>query len=204
MTDTETEDGFQAVLGAMPKIADAVNAFTSEEVQKRAFETLVAALGIAGSSAAVIKPVVTEQEQTGSGADTDAEVSSNGNRRPPARKRPAKKAYTVPKDLNFSPAGKTSLEEFVAEKKPSNNDERNLVACHYLSEVMGITDIDPAKVLAVYSAAEWTAPAIPDSALRGTASRTGWIDTTNQKAITVPWKGQNQISKMPAEKKAKA
>jgi len=46
-----TEDPFDRLLDAMPKIAQVVNEFRSEEVQRRAFEALLATLSLIGNSA---------------------------------------------------------------------------------------------------------------------------------------------------------
>jgi hypothetical protein len=70
---------------------------------------------------------------------------------------------------------------------------------------MGIADVEIGHILAVFQAAEWSAPAHPDSAVRGAASRTGWIDTANTRSIKVVWKGENYLTtKMPAEPKKKS
>lgn len=68
--------------------------------------------------------------------------------------------------------------------------------------MMGIKEVGIGEILAAYQAAEWTAPSHPDTALRAAASRTGWIDTGNTKAIKVVWKGDNYLkTKLPADKK---
>lgn len=207
-------DKFDRLLDALPKIAEAVNSFDSEEVQRNAFDALVGALGVSsgvasngggsgrksdppadvpsvgGGKGAPEEPASQDDESQGVGAPT---------RRPGRRGNGSRRTFTVHKDINFAPVGKQSLEEFVSEKAPRSQHEKNLAACYYLSEVLETPEITLGHVLAVYQAAGWNFPAHPDTALQNTASARSWLDTSNMKDIKVVWAGQNYVrSKMPS------
>jgi hypothetical protein len=193
------------------KISAAVNAFTSPEVQLFMAEALVRQYEPNRGSMPPLPqqqhgPVtITSMPYVSAPAALPAEEATEEVSVPvsrpvkrPARKATAKKNFTVPRDLNFAPEGKPSLADFVAEKRPRNIDEKNLLACYYLREMLGIEEISIGHVLAVYKAAGWNAPGQPDTQLRNTAARLSWIDTANMKDIKVVWGGEHHVeTKMP-------
>lgn len=207
------EDTFDRLLAALPQIADAVNAFESEGVQQSAFDALVRALRIEDA------PRVASASPVALATHHDAEVTESvvptaqdhgksetpaGNGRKRNGKRTGKRNFTVPRGLNFAPAGEVSLEDFVEEKAPRTMFEKNLVACYYLTEKMRIAAVDVGHVLAVYQAAGWTAPGDPNASLRNTAHQHGWLDTANTSDIKVVWKGTNFVeTKMPSKSDSK-
>lgn len=209
--DPNKQDPFERLLDNSSEITEFVNSFTSEKVQVRAFAALVGSLGLSEDAiqASPVQPlrVVREPDTDDQGRDSNDEeqptrTDASDSPRKKRSRSGTKKTYTVPRGLNFAPDGHLSLEQFAAEKQPRTNDEKSLVACYYLSNMMGIEDVAIGHILAVFQAAEWNAPAHPDSALRGCAHRTGWIDTANTKSIKVVWKGENYIvNKMPTEPK---
>ncbi len=209
----ENGDNFHRLLENRSEIAEFVNSFTSERVQRRAFEAVVCSLGLADQNAAEeASPVerlhIIQQPDpadAGSSEDEagDANTSSSTQRRRRSRNGSKKsKTFAVPRGLNFAPEGHPSLEAFVEEKQPRNQYEKNLVACFYLAEMMGLT-VDTEHVLAVYQAVkEWDPPAHPHTSLQNTASKHGWIDTADMKNIKVVWQGDNYVrNKMPVEPK---
>jgi hypothetical protein len=203
------------LLTYMPKIAEVVNAFTSDDTKRIALEALVRQF----EPAYTVTPVTTlpvQQvpliETTTLGASAAVETadpapltaSVPAPAKKVARKASVKKTFTIPRDLNFAPEGKQSLADFLDEKQPRTHHERNLVACYYLQHVMGLAPVGVEQVLAVYRAAGWDAPAQPEVYLRKTASMFGWIDTANTKDIKVVWAGENFLtSKMPTEGRGK-
>jgi hypothetical protein len=210
-----SETPFEQLQVKMPQIADAVKLFPDGELQQRAFDALMEQFRASyGGGVPVQRVAVPLAESPASltvveSVDDDVELAvtgTEGKASAGARKRRTggrvKKSFSIVKGLNFAPEGKPSLEEFVAEKQPKNQHERNLLACHYLAEMMGIEEISVGHVLAIYQAAKWSAPAHPDTSLQATASAHAWLDTKNMKAIQVMWQGQNQISKMPMGKQA--
>jgi hypothetical protein len=212
----ENGDNFDRLLANRSEIAEFVNSFTSERVQRKAFEAIVCSLGLADGDAAeaspverlhIVKPTSKAEPEATDDDDEpgEAEAETGGTAKRRKSRSSSKKTFTVPRGLNFAPDGKPTFEAFVAEKQPRTNDEKILVGCYYLSEMMAISEVGIGHILAAFQAAEWPAPAHPDSAVRGAASRTGWIDTANTKAIKVVWKGENYLTtKMPAQPKKKS
>lgn len=208
----ENGDNFDRLLANRSQIAEFVNSFTSERVQRKAFEAVVCSLGLANRSVdtdtlPAERLHIVKQDPEVDANTTDEDSGESESVSTPRRRRSrggARKTFTVPRGLNFAPEGHPSFEAFIAEKSPKNNDEKCLVACYYLSEMMGITEVGIGHILAAYQAGNWSTPAHPDMALRAAASRTGWLDTGDTKAIKVVWKGENYImTKMPVEPKKK-
>jgi hypothetical protein len=102
------------------------------------------------------------------------------------------------------PQGKKSLQDFAAEKKPSTNDERNIVAVYYLEQVLNLSPIRHGHVLASYKECHWAEPNDIDHSLRSTASRKHWLDTSDRAAIRTNAPGRNQVEhRMPSKKAEK-
>lgn len=195
--ETTQEDPYERLLSEMPRIAEAVNAFTSEAVQKSAFDALVSAIGATVAPVLhSIKPDITQESDATTNRD-----EPKGRRRRSGKA--AKKTYNPTKGLNFAPAGKPTLAEFIADKEPRNQHERNLVACHYLDEMVGIENVDTNHVLAVYRQAGWKMPADPDNSLHSTYSKMRWIDTEDMSSIKVLWAGTNHVETSMPEASAK-
>jgi hypothetical protein len=194
-------------------IAEMVNRFSSPEVQLFMAEAIVreyqpghvaAVAALPLQQVPVIKttpPETSADVESADQAPVVAIVSAPAKRA--ARKSGAKKNYTIPKDLVFAPEGKPSLAEFAAEKRPRNNDEKNLIACVYLRDMMGISPITVEHVLAVYRAERWTPPSQPDNSLRNTAFKYSWLDTGSIKDIKVVWGGETYVESMPTEGRGK-
>jgi hypothetical protein len=215
---TETIEFEQAdeppLLTYMPKIAEVVNAFTSDDTKRIALEALVRQFEPAYTASVTTLPqqqvpvIETTTLGTSAAVETTDPAPLTATVPAPAkkiaRKASTRKTFTIPRDLNFAPEGKQSLVDFIDEKQPRTHHERNLVACYYLQQVMGLVPVGVEQVLAVYRAAGWDAPSQPEVYLRKTASQFGWIDTANTKDIKVVWAGENFLtSKMPTEGRGK-
>lgn len=187
-------DHLDDLLERMPAIAKAVNAFSSEAVQLAAFQALVGAHGAPN----VIGPP--------GGRATDAGAPSTSPPRQPRKKsadssspaRPAKRkstaSPTLVKDLNLRPVGKVSLRDFVAEKQPTDNMGRTVVAIYYLSHTLNLDEIQADHVFTCYREMGWK---LPSGNFRNhlyvTASRKGWIDTSNMDRISLTAGGINHV-----------
>ncbi|MGH8420992.1 MAG: hypothetical protein ACRER3_01375 [Pseudomonas fluorescens] len=122
-------DPFERLLGSMPKIAEAVNAFQSEDVQRQAFAALLKTLGATTEHA---------PDQLGRNGDTPPEsvdtLPSNNSTQPTlsSRKRSTRKSgkrsWTPSRGIDFFPEGKTSFRDFVDEKQPTSNYDKYAVA----------------------------------------------------------------------------
>jgi hypothetical protein len=210
------EDNFDRLLNAMPRVADSVNAFTSTEVQQLAFMALMKAAGIGDNSAlqnlingsAATSPefaeIIEAQVSPAIGALPAAPAEPKATPRTRGKKstKAAKVSISAAKDINFRPEGKPSLREVVEEKSPSTQDDKNLVAVHYLQMILELKDIGLPQVLAAYREASWRPPANPDNSLQVTASKRGTLDTKNMKDIRVTLTGETAFDHdLPRQKK---
>lgn len=207
MIDPETPAGtaFELLLSAMPRIAEAVNQFTSEENQRVALAALLRARGLpdeptvreatAEPGLSVVPPLADgdpgEHDKDETEPDAPVKASAAVRRRP--RKPAAKKSWTRAKDINFRPEGKQSLRDFAAEKVPTTNFEKNAVAVYYLQEILAVDAIEVSHVLAAYTECGWRSPTDPENSLTVTASRKSWLDTSDLKAIVVTHSGRNTV-----------
>lgn len=213
----ENSDTFDRLLDNRVEIAEFVNSFESERVQRQAFEAVVCSLGLSNEAPAEAPPVErlhivqptpeVETEPKPEDPAAQAAPEAEATKQQPARRRRAKagskRSFSIKKGLNFAPEGQPTLESFAGEKKPRNAYERCLVACYYLTEHMGLK-ADVEHVLAVFHAVGWPMPADPVNALQKTASTELWIDTSDMSNIKVVWDGLNHLTnKMPVEPKTK-
>lgn len=194
-------DKFDRLLEAMPKIAESVNSFSSKDVQRSAFDALIAALGVKVHTTAtpVVSPNGTTAEPTAEATVVEPVPASEptGNGSPATTKRPrkssAKKVFPRVKDINFRPEGKVSLRDYAAAKVPETFDQKNLVLVRYLEEILELPGITVGHVLAAYDECGWRSPAIPDNSLMVTASQKLWLDTADTKAIKTTHSGRNVV-----------
>lgn len=204
---------FDRLLAAMPRIADAVNAFASEEIQRFAYSALLTAFGLPPSASLVggdeQTPPADESPDAHTVGSNSGEmpspsgVTTSGNsgekRRKPPRKAPAKKSYQRV-DVNFRPADGISLRDFVDKKEPASNFQRNLAIVYYFEEHLAQQAITVPHVLAGYRECDWKPPTDPENSLSKTASQYGWLVTSNREAITTTHAGRSFVEyEMPAK-----
>src|SRR3989442_10998635 len=108
---------FDDLLAQMGPISRAVNAFTSESVQREAFQVLIAARGAVPKQAAATIAQGGSQEIVDRHPDRVSEVDlSSATRRGANSKK--KSIPSLAKDLNLRPNGAVSFSDFVADKPP--------------------------------------------------------------------------------------
>jgi hypothetical protein len=192
------EDVFERLLSTLPDIAKAVNQFESPAVQEQAFEALTRALGL--GTVPTVEPVEppfglgesTNGDLDGESGDVDeTETTTTTTRR--RRRRAATTTVSAERNIDFRPQGKQSFRDFVAEKKPRNQHERNVVAVYYLEKVLSLPSISAGHVLAAYKECNWREPASPVNSLQVTASTRAWLDTKNMTAIHTTPSGRNTV-----------
>lgn len=189
---------FDDLMGQMPSIAKAVNAFESEAVQQAAFEALVAAA--LGDTPSVRRD----------GAEEPVDPKTP-RKRAPAKKRAAKRpaggengrprssrrASTSPqlvRDLNLRPKSGQHFVAFVDEhNSPKKNNERLLLAVFWLERVAQVDGVTADHVYTCFKEAKWKVPANLRNALQVVATRKGWITTTNMDDIKVEIAGENFV-----------
>jgi hypothetical protein len=188
--DEAGPDGLDALLGAMPRIAEAVKAFP-EGVQSQAFDALMAELR--GT------PAPKPQSDKESPSRKRGRGSSKKGQ-PRAKKR--KGGPTTVKDLDLAPKGKDSLKDFAEKKKPKTNHDRNVVSVYYLQKIAGIDAVSVNHVFTCFKDMGWREPANLANSLALTANRKRYLDTSNLDDIRLTPAGRNHVEHdLPPKKK---
>ncbi len=215
-----TEDTFNRLLGAMPRIAEAVNAFDSKSTKRLAMEALIRAIGVPDHNGdaepaptAVIDESAAAAPHTGDGVNNQSQKSEPGQENQPsdhsnsARGRKKKKAapsLQPIRDLDFWPTGVQSLSDLVAEKQPTTNHQKNALVVYWFEEISSLTEFGASHVLSAYKAMKWREPTDLDNSLCVTASLKHWINTSDMKALKITPGGRNLVNhELPAQPKAK-
>jgi hypothetical protein len=144
-----------------------------------------------------------------SGGDREPQRQTPRTRRKASRKPPDDGAQKTPrrrataptrvKGLDLSPAGKQSFEEFVAEKQPVNQHDRNLSSVYYLAEVAEVSPVTIDHVYTCYRDRGWAIPSNLRNSLQLTASRKTYLDTADMDDIKLEPRGVNHIERaLPA------
>jgi hypothetical protein len=209
-TSPITGDTYNRLLGEMKHISAAVNGFTSEKCQRTALAALIRAFGVPDAppftsspvqpALSVVPPVVTEQVPDAADQPTETPAAKT----PARRKRGGKRTWDPDRSIEFWPEGVQSFKDFVAEKSPKTNDQKNVVAGYWLEQIAGIKEIGLPQVDAAYKVCGWRESADLNASLRTTAHRTHWLETSNMKAIATTPTGRNVVKhEMPIEKDKK-
>lgn len=186
---------FESLIEAMPRIAEAVNAFESDALREKAMDSLMAAFGLRTAPPAP-PPTPTPQVQNNT-VDTEATPSGgNGGQRRTTRKpgsrRPAAD-LTIDKSISARPEGKEALVDFLARAQPKNHHERIVAIVYWLGQVGGYEPITRGKVLTGFRLAELRAPTDLANKISQTSSR-GWLKdaTSDNLELSVP--GEEHLS----------
>ena len=112
-----------------------------------------------------------------------------------ARKGKTKSKLTLSmnKDLNLKPKGKQSLDDFCGEKKPNSIYEKSTVVAYYLKHELGLAAVSANNIYTGFKHMQWRVPADLINSLAYTASRYGWLDTSNREDIKVTTMGENLV-----------
>lgn len=95
-------------------------------------------------------------------------------------------------DIDFYPSGKKSLIDFIKDYTIKNDNERNLIFTHYLSEIL---EIKPVTLNHLYTCYDEVSHKIPENmtqSLKNTKTRTGWLATNNSN-VEITTRGINKI-----------
>lgn len=109
-------------------------------------------------------------------------------------KSPAKSKMnpSIVKNLILNPEGEMSFRDFVQQKQPGSNYEKCTVAIYYLQHIVKIDGITINHVFTCFKDANWRVIDLYNS-LASTASRKGWIDTSNMEKISITPRGETQV-----------
>jgi hypothetical protein len=147
----------------------------------------------------------------------DSDTASKQRRAARSRRKPKAKASagaaaktarrrsssaTWVKGLDLAPKGKQSFGEFVAEKNPKSQHDRSAASVYYLTEIAEIAPVTSNHVYTCYRDQNWDMPPDLRTSLFLTASKKGFIDTSNLEDIKIEPRGVNRIERgLPAKKK---
>jgi hypothetical protein len=120
--------------------------------------------------------------------NSDTESGSSGK----ARKRRSSSPGIV-RDLSLHPKDRPPFADFVAEKKPRNHPEKQVVSVYWLSKVAGVENVSADHVNTCYVGMQWKRPADFDNSLQVTSGRKGWIDTSDGSNIVVTVPGEDYV-----------
>ena len=186
-----SDQNFESLLKRMADIAPAVNAFTSEAVQKEAFTALLGALGGDRSyiGSATVGDAAPEVGRSNAGNGAAPRARLKRQRAPRSRS-----DVRVIKDLNLRPDGKPSFSDFATQKAPKTNEEKYAVAVYYLEQILGLSAVTDAHVSTVFRLTDgWREPKDVAAGLRKTAERKATIDTSDLDAIKTTPHGRNLV-----------
>lgn len=144
---------------------------------------------IARTSGSSSKPKSSSKTKKVNEDNTVATETVNGKK---ASKSSTSKTLKRLNNINFEPAGKESLKDFITKYAPKNDKERNLLFVHYLQSVLEIGEITFDHIYSCYDILDLRISENLPQTIRNTASRTGWIETKNA-ILSVTIKGNNQI-----------
>lgn len=191
------KDDFEALLGRMPEIAEAVNAFESESIQREALRTLVESF--MGSPAAA--PAAPGQPQ---GGNPEAIAKEKSTRKKKSSGRSSAYAPKLIKTLDLNPKGRMSFREFVDEKQPKSNEDKYAVIVYYLQHELEISGITLDHIATTFRLTpEWKEPRNVQSGITTAASRKGTIDTRDYDDLRTTPHGRNFVEHELPPKKAK-
>lgn len=122
------------------------------------------------------------------------ESPKNGSSSNRKKKGVKKSVPTFVKDLDLSVKNNSQdLKEFFKLKSPSNNMEKNVVFIYYLKTIGKVEDITLDHIYTCYKYVNEKVPGALAQSLLDTASRKGWIDTSNMNSIQLPVAGENFV-----------
>jgi hypothetical protein len=200
-TADSSDDPLDALLSRMPEIAKAVSAFP-EGVQQSAFDALIAA----ASGAATPAPL---PGQAGDGTSGGKKARSPRRKRQSGDEstsaRPRRSGTSQPKlvkDLDLRPKGKKSLADFVQEKNPTSNHDKNTVTVYYLANIAGTSPVTRDQVFTAYREMGWKLPSNFANSLQLTATKKRYLDTSNADDLRLLNPGLNRVEQdLPLQQK---
>lgn len=198
MPDSRLDD----LLEQMPRIAEVVNTFESEAVQKQAFETLVAALD---GKAAPSRPSDTSPAKTESSASSGKPAPRRRTKAAPKRKGQSVNPGEAVREIDLRPDGKTSFADFVAEKQPKDNQEKYAVVVYWLEHIYELQPITIAHVAAIFRLfREWKEPKDIAKGVEMAGRRKGTVDWSDMNNLATTPTGRNFVDHdLPRQPKAK-
>ena len=195
--NTDSTISYDELLKVMPQIAETVNAFKGEAVQREVLLALLSKLGVDTSDAPDGGSVDdgNGNGRRGGGSKVGGEAPKAKVPAAPNKKRPSSKKSgpSLVTSLNLRPKDKQTLEELAAEKGPKNQQEKSTLIVYYLRHVLRQDAVTVDSVYTAYKAMKWRLPANLENQLQVIKATKGWLDTSNMSAIELTSLGENYI-----------
>jgi hypothetical protein len=185
--DSRTNASFDSLLAEMPRIAEAVKVFP-EALQTQAFDALMAELKGRTAPIQTAETSGRKSKQRRAGRSRPKEPGEDGKR---TRRRAL--SPSAVRDLDLAPNGATSLKDFVAEKQPKTNHDKNVVSVYYLAEVLRLNGVTVDHVFTCYKDMRWREPGNLANSLALTANRKRFLDTASLDDIKLTPAGRNHV-----------
>lgn len=165
------ESEFDLLLERLPSIAKAVNAFSSEKVQERAFEALLTTLHghdehkVGGSTPKRLK---------------SPQKLTTGNKPGPEGKRSVQRKQksetgSIVTDLNLRPKNGHSLQRMIETKAPKTNEQHFAVMIYYLQRQLSVKNITVDHIYTCFKDIGKKVPSRLATVLSNTAHKKGWF-----------------------------
>jgi hypothetical protein len=100
---------------------------------------------------------------------------------------------SLDRDLDLHPKGKSSLVDFIHEKKPTTQNEKNVVFVYYLQREAGLSSVNVDQVYTCYKEAKERVPSNLRNSLAVTSSRKGWINSDDMEDLSITPRGENVV-----------
>jgi hypothetical protein len=182
-----------------------VSAFP-ESVQQSAFDSLMAAAGAAvapapgPASGEVYGQTPTRKSGTPSPQRKRRQADEAGGTK---SRRAVSSQPKLVKELDLRPKGKKSFSDFVNEKNPMSNHDKNAVAVYYLANVAGISPVTRDQVYTAYREMGWKLPNNFANSLQLTATKKRYLDTSDADDLRLLNPGLNRVEQdMPKQKQS--
>lgn len=133
--------------------------------------------------------------------DNNKQFIESKTESPPIKKNDKSKSGTTKKlkvslkqmkELDFSPLGKKSSRDFVAEKNPTNQKQKCVVALYYLLRVMDLETAGIDHIYTFFKAVNWPAPTNFANTIHQAGSE-GWLDTADAADYKITPTGENVV-----------
>lgn len=190
---------YDEIKSELIEIADILKKYP-ENIQPQVFDILTKhfiGYNSGSSSQSEQNPSVEE----GSRSEKVNKEKSKPNGKPGGR---AKDNLSLIKELNLRPSGKKSFKDFYEEKNPTSAFEFNTVAVYYLIEELQLSGITQNHIYTCYKEVAKRPPEAFNQSMRDTASKNGYIDTSDINNIKIPLRGKNFVEHdLPKQKASK-
>ncbi|WP_136519703.1 hypothetical protein [Cellulomonas telluris] len=191
-----SNDQFERLIDAMPRIAAAVNAFESDALRERALDSLLSAFGV--RPVAVATGVNADDaivDLAADAGDNDVTPPSNGGRKRAARRAGGRRSggdLVFDKSISGRPEGKESLRDFLDRAKPANQNEQVLAIVYWLDNIAEVDTITLDTVFTGFRLAELKVPGSFAAKVSQTGSK-GWLKETTRERVSLSVGGEDRV-----------